>query len=65
MDVSKLRALEPLCARAPSAHNTQPWRLSYQPDSDTRPGRLTAGSPAHLPGPLRAAPAGGRVAVGW
>lgn len=32
MDVSKLRALEPLCARAPSAHNTQPWRLSYQAD---------------------------------
>jgi hypothetical protein len=24
-----LRALEPLCWRAPSAHNTQPWRLAY------------------------------------
>jgi hypothetical protein len=24
-----LRPLEPLCWRAPSAHNTQPWRLAY------------------------------------
>jgi nitroreductase len=29
MDTALLRSLEPLCARAPSAHNTQPWRLTY------------------------------------
>ncbi|QOC89778.1 nitroreductase family protein [Micromonospora craniellae] len=31
MDVAAFRALEPLCWRAPSAHNTQPWRLRYEP----------------------------------
>ncbi|SCG66303.1 nitroreductase [Micromonospora halophytica] len=31
MDVDALRILEPLCWRAPSAHNTQPWRLDYRP----------------------------------
>ncbi|MEN3607924.1 nitroreductase [Plantactinospora sp. ZYX-F-223] len=30
MDVAAFRALEPLCWRAPSAHNTQPWRLDYR-----------------------------------
>ncbi|MGC4897547.1 nitroreductase [Micromonospora sp. DT31] len=30
MDLAALRALEPLCWRAPSAHNTQPWRLRYE-----------------------------------
>ncbi|MBE1491536.1 hypothetical protein [Plantactinospora soyae] len=29
MDVEAFRALAPLCWRAPSAHNTQPWRLHY------------------------------------
>ncbi|PGH45326.1 nitroreductase [Micromonospora sp. WMMA1996] len=29
MDLAAFRALEPLCWRAPSAHNTQPWRLRY------------------------------------
>ncbi|MPZ26067.1 MAG: nitroreductase [Micromonosporaceae bacterium] len=32
LDQARLRTLEPLCARAPSAHNTQPWRLSYRAD---------------------------------
>ena len=27
------RALEPLCARAPSPHNTQPWTLRYAADA--------------------------------
>ncbi|GIJ24664.1 nitroreductase [Micromonospora lutea] len=31
MDIAAFRALEPLCWRAPSAHNTQPWRLRYEP----------------------------------
>ncbi|WFE47963.1 nitroreductase [Verrucosispora sp. WMMD1129] len=31
MDLAAFRALEPLCWRAPSAHNTQPWRLRYEP----------------------------------
>ncbi|MEU6024263.1 nitroreductase [Micromonospora sp. NPDC047134] len=31
MDLDAFRALEPLCWRAPSAHNTQPWRLRYEP----------------------------------
>ncbi|WP_089158166.1 nitroreductase [Micromonospora sp. NBS 11-29] len=30
MDLAAFRALEPLCWRAPSAHNTQPWRLRYE-----------------------------------
>ncbi|MEO3928908.1 nitroreductase [Micromonosporaceae bacterium B7E4] len=30
MDVAAFRALEPLCWRAPSAHNTQPWRLDHR-----------------------------------
>ncbi|RGC65408.1 hypothetical protein C5N14_29100 [Micromonospora sp. MW-13] len=30
MDFAAFRVLEPLCWRAPSAHNTQPWRLGYQ-----------------------------------
>ncbi|MBF9131241.1 nitroreductase [Plantactinospora sp. S1510] len=30
MDVEAFRALAPLCWRAPSAHNTQPWRLRYE-----------------------------------
>jgi nitroreductase len=29
MWTDELRELEPLCWRAPSAHNTQPWRLAY------------------------------------
>ncbi|MTK03560.1 nitroreductase [Micromonospora sp. CP22] len=33
MDVAAFRALEPLCWRAPSAHNTQPWRLRYEPQA--------------------------------
>ncbi|RKN47696.1 nitroreductase [Micromonospora endolithica] len=33
MDLSAFRTLEPLCWRAPSAHNTQPWRLRYEPDA--------------------------------
>ncbi|MEZ0066924.1 hypothetical protein ABIA32_002937 [Streptacidiphilus sp. MAP12-20] len=28
----RFRALEPLCGRAPSAHNTQPWTLRYESD---------------------------------
>ncbi|MFD6752150.1 nitroreductase family protein [Micromonospora gifhornensis] len=31
MDFAAFRALAPLCWRAPSAHNTQPWRLRYEP----------------------------------
>ena len=31
MDLDAFRRLEPLCWRAPSAHNTQPWRLRYEP----------------------------------
>ncbi|MEU6075783.1 nitroreductase [Micromonospora sp. NPDC047074] len=31
MDLAAFRALEPLCWRAPSAHNTQPWRLDHRP----------------------------------
>ncbi|GIJ11005.1 nitroreductase [Micromonospora andamanensis] len=31
MDHAAFRALAPLCWRAPSAHNTQPWRLRYEP----------------------------------
>ncbi|MEE6258033.1 nitroreductase family protein [Plantactinospora sonchi] len=30
VDVAAFRALEPLCWRAPSAHNTQPWRLDHR-----------------------------------
>ncbi|MEV4467365.1 nitroreductase [Micromonospora echinofusca] len=30
MDLAAFRALEPLCWRAPSAHNTQPWRLDHR-----------------------------------
>ncbi|MFC4147963.1 nitroreductase [Micromonospora mangrovi] len=30
MDISALRVLAPLCWRAPSAHNTQPWRLDHR-----------------------------------
>lgn len=30
MDLAAFRGLEPLCWRAPSAHNTQPWRLRYE-----------------------------------
>ncbi|MFY1577128.1 nitroreductase [Verrucosispora sp. WMMD703] len=30
MDLAAFRALEPFCWRAPSAHNTQPWRLRYE-----------------------------------
>lgn len=30
MDLAAFRELEPLCWRAPSAHNTQPWRLRYE-----------------------------------
>ncbi|WP_326563622.1 nitroreductase [Micromonospora peucetia] len=30
MELAAFRALEPLCWRAPSAHNTQPWRLDHQ-----------------------------------
>ncbi|NED56102.1 nitroreductase, partial [Micromonospora aurantiaca] len=30
MDLAAFHALEPLCWRAPSAHNTQPWRLRYE-----------------------------------
>ncbi|AVT37170.1 nitroreductase [Plantactinospora sp. BB1] len=30
MDVAAFRALEPLCWRAPSAHNSQPWRLDHR-----------------------------------
>ncbi|WP_328345736.1 nitroreductase [Micromonospora sp. NBC_00421] len=33
MDLDAFRALEPWCWRAPSAHNTQPWRLRYEPDA--------------------------------
>ncbi|MEV6692782.1 nitroreductase [Micromonospora sp. NPDC051196] len=33
MDLDAFRALEPLCWRAPSAHNTQPWRLRYEPEA--------------------------------
>ncbi|MEV2240364.1 nitroreductase [Micromonospora sp. NPDC049891] len=33
MDLAAFRALEPLCWRAPSAHNTQPWRLRYEPEA--------------------------------
>ncbi|MFY1594063.1 nitroreductase [Micromonospora sp. WMMD737] len=33
MDLAAFRALAPLCWRAPSAHNTQPWRLDHQPDA--------------------------------
>ncbi|SBT43121.1 nitroreductase family protein [Micromonospora auratinigra] len=33
MDLTAFRALEPLCWRAPSAHNTQPWRLDYRADA--------------------------------
>ncbi|MEH1099522.1 nitroreductase [Micromonospora sp. CPCC 205561] len=29
MALAAFRALEPLCWRAPSAHNTQPWRLDH------------------------------------
>lgn len=31
-ELAALRALEPLCWRAPSAHNTQPWTLTYHAD---------------------------------
>jgi hypothetical protein len=31
-DLRDLQRLEPLFWRAPSAHNTQPWRLDYGPD---------------------------------
>ena len=31
-DLRELQRLEPLFWRAPSAHNTQPWRLDYGPD---------------------------------
>lgn len=31
MDLDAFRALEPWCWRAPSAHNTQPWRLRHEP----------------------------------
>ncbi|MEH0973320.1 nitroreductase [Micromonospora sp. CPCC 205546] len=30
MSLAAFRALEPLCWRAPSAHNTQPWRLDHR-----------------------------------
>ncbi|MEV4844382.1 nitroreductase [Micromonospora matsumotoense] len=33
MDLDAFRALEPWCWRAPSAHNTQPWRLRHGPDA--------------------------------
>ncbi|KWV34051.1 nitroreductase family protein [Micromonospora rifamycinica] len=33
MDLDAFRALEPWCWRAPSAHNTQPWRLRYDADA--------------------------------
>ncbi|WP_307826275.1 nitroreductase [Micromonospora humida] len=33
LDHDAFRALEPWCWRAPSAHNTQPWRLRYEPDA--------------------------------
>jgi hypothetical protein len=32
-DLRELRRLEPWFSRAPSAHNTQPWLLAYEPDS--------------------------------
>jgi hypothetical protein len=31
-DLRALRRLEPVFSRAPSAHNTQPWTLHYEPD---------------------------------
>ena len=31
-DLRALRGLEPVFYRAPSAHNTQPWLLAYEPD---------------------------------
>ncbi|MEU4779914.1 nitroreductase [Micromonospora sp. NPDC023633] len=31
MELAAFRALEPLCWRSPSAHNTQPWRLDHRP----------------------------------
>jgi nitroreductase len=49
MWVDELRALEPLCWRAPSAHNTQPWRLAYGDDEVAvgwdPAGALPAGDP--------------------
>jgi len=33
LDVERLRALQPLMWRAPSAHNTQPWRLLPGPEA--------------------------------
>jgi hypothetical protein len=33
MNLEKFKALEPHFYRAPSAHNTQPWRLHYAADS--------------------------------
>ncbi|MEV4832172.1 nitroreductase [Micromonospora sp. CA-248260] len=33
MDHDAFRRLERWCWRAPSAHNTQPWRLRYEPDA--------------------------------
>ena len=32
-DLMRLKELEPLVWRAPSAHNTQPWQLAYSADS--------------------------------
>ncbi|MDG4785355.1 nitroreductase [Micromonospora sp. WMMD1102] len=32
-DIAAFRALEPICWRAPSAHNTQPWRLDHRPEA--------------------------------
>ncbi|MFG1779966.1 nitroreductase [Micromonospora sp. NPDC049048] len=33
MRLATFRELEPLCWRAPSAHNTQPWRLDHRPEA--------------------------------